>query len=123
MIRCGIGKNRGVMSHRNIAAMAVVVTVGVLSVSVQQQQPLRTYAMATTTTTTSPYLSDSLQQSLPQLYDTPLKRIMDYTTDPITKSVTANVDTDDSLLLRSVVQEVTSTQLLPTVCFVVRRPG
>lgn len=123
MIRCGIGKNRGVMSHRNIAAMAVVVTVGVLSVSVQQQQPLRTYAMATTTTTISPYLSDSLQQSLPQLYDTPLKRIMDYTTDPITKSVTANVDTDDSLSLRSVVQEVTSTQLLPTVCFVVRRPG
>ena len=103
--------------------MAVVVTVGVLSVSVQQQQPLRTYAMATTTTTISPYLSDSLQQSLPQLYDTPLKRIMDYTTDPITKSVTANVDTDDSLSLRSVVQEVTSTQLLPTVCFVVRRPG
>ena len=123
MIRCGIGKNRGVMSHRNIAAMAVVVTVGVLSVSVQQQQPLRTYAMATTTTTISPYLSDSLQQSLPQLYDTPLKRIMDYTTDPITKSVTANVDTDNSLSLRSVVQEVTSTQLLPTVCFVVRRPG
>ena len=123
MIRCGIGKNRGVMSHRNIAAMAVVVTVGVLSVSVQQQQPLRTYAMATTTTTISPYLSDSLQQSLPQLYDTPLKRIMDYNTDPITKSVTANVDTDDSLSLRSVVQEVTSTQLLPTVCFVVRRPG
>ena len=123
MIRCGIGKNRGVMSHRNIAAMAVVVTVGVLSVSVQQQQPLRTYAMATTTTTISPYLSDSLQQSLPQLYDTPLKRIMDYTTDPITKSGTANVDTDDSLSLRSVVQEVTSTQLLPTVCFVVRRPG
>ena len=123
MIRCGIGKNRGVMSHRNIAAMAVVVTVGVLSVAVQQQQPLRTYAMATTTVTTSPYLSDSLQQSLPQLYDTPLKRIMDYTTDPITKSVAANVDTDDSLSLRSVVQEVTSTQLLPTVCFVVRRPG
>ena len=123
MIRCGIGKNRGVMSHRNIAAMAVVVTVGVLSVSVQQQQPLRTYAMATTTTTISPYLSDSLQQSLPQLYDTPLKRIMDYTTDPITKSVTANVHTDDSLSLRSVVQEVSSTQLLPTVCFVVRRPG
>ena len=123
MIRCGIGKNRGVISHRNIAAMAVVVTVGVLSVAVQQQQPLRTYAMATTTVTTSPYLSDSLQQSLPQLYDTPLKRIMDYTTDPITKSVTANVDTDDSLSLRSVVQEVTSTQLLPTVCFVVRRPG
>ena len=123
MIRCGIGKNRGVMSHRNIAAMAVVVTVGVLSVAVRQQQPLRTYAMATTTTTISPYLSDSLQQSLPQLYDTPLKRIMDYTTDPITKSVTANVDTDDSLSLRSVVQEVTSAQLLPTVCFVVRRPG
>ena len=123
MIRCGIGKNHGVISHRNIAAMAVVVTVGVLSVAVQQQRPLRTYAMATTTTTISPYLSDSLQQSLPQLYDTPLKRIMDYTTDPITKSVTANVDTDDSLSLRSVVQEVTSTQLLPTVCFVVRRPG
>jgi hypothetical protein len=94
--------------------------------------------MATTSTTTTttklpqPSLSESIQQSLPQLYDTPLKRILDYTTDPITKGVTAHYDNtdDDDYTLRSVVLQQqnhpsssSSSQQLPSVGFVIRRPG
>jgi DNA-binding transcriptional regulator YbjK len=128
MIRCGIG-NRGILSHRSITAMAVAVAVSSSLCGVVQQH-YRTYAMATTTTTpSSPQLSESIRQSLPQLYDTPLKRIVDYTTDPITKSVTAHIDTDESTTLRSVVQDMmtssssSSLPPLPSVCFVIRRPG
>ena len=121
MIRCVTATgSRGVMSHRNIAAVAVAVTMGVFGIGVQA--PYRTYAMATTTT----HLSDSIQQSLPQLYETPLKRILDYTTDPITKSVTANIDTDDTLTLRRVVDlenTAEASHRRPTVGFVIRRPG
>ncbi len=100
--------------------MAVAVTVVFGAVVV----PHRTIAMVTTVTGTQ--LSDSIQQSLPQLYDTPLKRIMSYDTDPITQSVTATFDTDDSALwtLRNVVVPEDGTRPpLPSVGFVVRRPG
>ena len=140
MIRCNSGIRRLVgavdSSHRRITAVAVAAVVVLGAVVVV---PHRTYAMATTTTTTTTgtvvtQLSDSLQQSLPQLYDTPLKRIMSYDTDPITQSVTATVDTDDdvSTTLRNVVVTATETtgsstllrqSPLPSVCFVVRRPG
>lgn len=122
MIRVFMSGSRGVVvPHRNsLTAVAVVaMTVGIFAIR------HRTHAMATTTVTT-PHLklSESIQQSLPQLYDTPLKRIMDYTTDPITNSVTAHIDTDDNhSSLRSVVREQTSQQQLPSVCFVIRRPG
>ena len=138
MIRCNSGIRRLVgavdSSHRRITAVAVAAVVVLGAVVVV---PHRTYAMATTTATTTgtvvTQLSDSLQQSLPQLYDTPLKRIMSYDTDPITQSVTATVDTDDdvSTTLRNVVVTATETtgsstlrhSPLPSVCFVVRRPG
>ena len=125
MILWNIG-SRGVLSHHRFTAVAVAaVTVGVFGVAVVVRQPYRTYC-AMAMTTTAPHLSDSIQQSLPQLYDTPLKRILDYTTDPITKSVTANIDTLDGTsslpsTLRSVV--VQHDIPLPSVCFVIRRPG
>ena len=130
MIRCNSGIRRLVgtvdSSHHRITAVAVAAVVVLGAVVVV---PHRTYAMATTTTgTVVTQLSDSLQQSLPQLYDTPLKRIMSYDTDPITQSVTATMDTDDdvSITLRNVVVTASTLlrpQPLPSVCFVVRRPG
>ena len=123
----------GVISHRNssitTAVVAVAVTVGIFgTIGQEYHHHHRAYAMGSTSTTTmrTTNLSESIQQSLPQLYDATLKRIMDYTTDPITKSVTANIDddTDDStvpLSLRSVLQE--QEPPLPSVCFVIRRPG
>ena len=118
----------------NAVGLAVTaVTVGLFGAAIVH----RTYAMMVTTTSTTndrntnnsknSNLSDSIQQSLPQLYDTTsLKRIIDYTINPITNSVTANVDETETLTLRNAVvlqQQQAEEKSLPSVCFVIRRPG
>jgi hypothetical protein len=97
------------------AAVFSTTTIGLLS-----SYTRCTYAMATTSSSTpnSISISDKIQQSLPQLYDTPLRRIVDYITDPITQSISAKVD-ENTVTLKSVASDVQ----LPSVCFVIRRPG
>jgi AhpC/TSA antioxidant enzyme len=65
-------------------------------------------------------ISDSIQQILPKLYDTKLIPILDYGTDPITGSVTVNVG--DATTLQKAAQSE-SISNVPSVCFVIRRPG
>jgi hypothetical protein len=80
-----------------------------------------TDAMTTSTSANvASSISDSIQLSLPQLYDTPLVPILDYGNDPITGQVTLNVG-EPTTLRNAALSDRTPN--IPSVCFVVRRPG
>jgi AhpC/TSA antioxidant enzyme len=109
------------IAYMNLATRSAAVAFGtMLSVvgSLLLFRTIGTNAIATSNVASS--ISDSIHHSLPKLYDTTLIPIRDYGTDPITGSVTVKVD--DSTTLRNAAQS-SGTPDIPSICFVVRRPG
>jgi AhpC/TSA antioxidant enzyme len=101
------------------AAIFGTITIGLLTATTTRNYGALAMATAKSSSTIIvPSLSESIQKSLPQLYNTPLRRVVDFVTDPITQAISAKVD-KTSVTLQTVVSDVQ----LPSVCFVVRRPG